>query len=286
MKPTPLRPWVRALLVADRAVHSSVRLAALLRAELLLAALDEDERAAVNAEVFSAEDTYAPGGSAFERGLFEWEREALAHQAFPRGGRVLLGGAGGGRELLALAEMGYAVDAFEPAPTLVHALSAQAARCADSRALNGGYAELVRAARGEGGPLACLRGRGFDGVLLGWASFSHVTSDEGREALLLAIASLAPRAPVLLSYLGPDDDGRLNGRVEALRAPVRAGLSRVFRREAAGEGEGFVPGAGFFRRTRPDELVALAESCGYAVAMHAQEPYPHALLTPCAAASS
>ena len=106
-------------------MHSTVRLAALLRTELLLAGADAPTRDAVNALVFSAEDTYAPGGPTFTRGLFAWEREALAHPAFPRGGRLLLGGAGGGRELVALAAMGYTVDAFEPAGALLAALAAQ-----------------------------------------------------------------------------------------------------------------------------------------------------------------
>lgn len=280
MRAAPLRPWVRALLLADRVVHSSVRAAALLRSELLLAALDEAERAAVNARVFSAEDTYAPGGPMYERGLFAWEREVIAHQAFPRSGRVLLGGAGGGRELVALAAQGYAVDAFEPAPVLAHALAELTTSRPNTRALNGGYSELVRAARGEGGPLGCLCDQRYDAVILGWASFSHLCSDDAREALFEALRALAPRAVVLVSYLGADDDGRLNGRVEALRGPLRAGLARVFRRGACVEGEGFAPGAGFFRRTTPDAFEALVEGAGYSPLLHTQEPYPHALLAP------
>ena len=58
---TTIPAWARALLLADRAVHSSVRLAALVRTELLLAGLSTAEREAVNAAVFSAEDTYSPG---------------------------------------------------------------------------------------------------------------------------------------------------------------------------------------------------------------------------------
>ncbi|MFO0624322.1 MAG: hypothetical protein U0325_01795 [Polyangiales bacterium] len=273
----PIPRWIRALLLADRAVHSTVRLAALLRTELLLAGADARTRDAVNALVFSAEDTYAPGGPAFDRGLFAWERDALAHPAFPRAGRVLLGGAGGGRERVALTAAGYTVDAFEPAEALHAALTSHAA---GGLALQGSYADLVRAATAADGPLAALRGQDYDGVVFGWASFTHLTTDGEADAALRAVRALAPRATVLVSYLGPDDDGRANGRVEALRPRVRATLARLAGRAEPVAGEGFAPGAGFYRRFAPTEFEALARGAGYDVAMHAAEPYPHALLRP------
>lgn len=277
--PTTVPTWARALLLADRAVHSTVRLAALARAELLLAGLSADEREAVNAAVFSAEDTYAPGGPTFSNGLFGWERAALATAPFPPSGRLLLGGAGGGRELSGLSALGYAVDAFEPAPALAGALATVAAGLPSARAYRASYADLSRAARGEGGPLASMAGEAYDGVVLGWASLSHVTEPDARRSLLTAVRALAPRAPVLLSYLGPDDDGRANGRVEALRAPLRRALARVTGRAVA-PGEGFAPGAGFYQRFAPREIEALAGEAGYEVALHEREPYPHAMLTP------
>jgi hypothetical protein len=272
--------WARAVLRVDRAVHSTVRLAALVRSELLLAGLSAVEREAVNAAVFSAEDTYAPGGPAFAQGLFAWERETLATAPFPASGRVLLGGAGGGRELAGLCALGYEVVAFEPAPALADALAGVAANHPRARALRGSYADLVRAVGGGGGPLAALVGERFDGVVLGWASLSHLTDPAERAALLATLRTLAPRAPVLLSYLGPDDDGRANGRVEALRAPLRRGIARLARRAPAAEGVGFMPGAGFYQRLGASEVEALAGGAGYEVALHEREPYPHALLRP------
>lgn len=274
--------WARALLLADRAVHSTVRLAALVRTELLLAGLSTDEREAVNAAVFSAEDTYAEGGPTFSHGLFGWERAALATAPFPTEGRLLLGGAGGGRELAGLCTLGYEVVAFEPAPGLAAELAKVAARHPGARAYQGSYDDLVGAARGGGGPLAGAVGGGFDGVVLGWASLSHVTDAGARSALLEAVRTVAPGAPVLLSYLGPDDDGRANGRVERLRAPLRQGLARLAGRAPAEAGEGFVPGAGFYQRFGAEEVEALAAAAGYEVALHEREPYPHAIVVPAA----
>jgi SAM-dependent methyltransferase len=277
---TTIPTWARALLLADRAVHSTVRLAALVRTELLLAGLSPGEREAVNATVFSAEDTYAPGGPTFSSGLFAWERAAVATAPFPRSGRVLLGGAGGGRELAELCALGYEVVAFEPAPALAAALREVAAGLPRATALEGSYGDLVRASRGDGGPLGAVAGSRFDAVVLGWASFSHLTDPAARSALLAALRSLAPSAPVLLSYLGPDDDGRANGRVERLRAPVRRALARAAGRAPAAAGEGFIPSAGFYQRFTAAEVDGVAAAAGYEVAMHEREPYPHALLAP------
>lgn len=269
--------WARALLLADRAALSAARVAALLRTELLLAGADAATREAITAAVFSAEDTYAPGGPTYEQGLFAWERAALAHASVPARGRVLLGGAGGGRELRALAAMGYEVVAFEPADGLIDALAA-VAREVGATALQGSYRDLTRAAA-RSGPLAALSGTRFDLVVLGWASFAHLTDEGDRRALFSTLRALATDAPVLLSYLGPDDDPRWNGRVAALRAPVRAALYALSGRRVR-EGEGFEPGAGFYRRSTPDEVESLAREAGYAVALHEREPYPHAILTP------
>ena len=190
---------------------------------------------------------------------------------------MLLGGAGGGRELAGLATLGYEVVAFEPASALAEALASVAAQHTGTRSLRGSYADLVRAIRGDGGPLGALAGMHFDAIVLGWASLSHVTHAPDRQALFGALRTLAPAAPVLVSYLGPDDDGRANGRVEALRAPVRRLLARAMRRDVPEPGQGFVPVAGFYQRFTPDEIEALAAASGYRVALHASEPYPHAL---------
>lgn len=272
--------WARALLLADRAVHSAVRFAALLRTEILLAGTDTDAREAINTAVFDAEDTYAPGGPAYARGLFAWERAALGRAPFPPSGRVLLGGAGGGRELSALCAMGYKVTAFEPSETLSAALADVASKHPGARAFRASYADLVRAARAMGGPLESIASEDHDAVVLGWASLSHLTSHDERLALFEALRALAPRATVLVSYLGPDDDGRANGRVEALRGPIRRALARWSGRPEAPAGQGFVPGAGFYERLTEDDLRALARAAGYTVAFHDPEPYPHALLTP------
>src|SRR5687767_4583519 len=52
------------------------------------------------------------------RGLVDWEIRAL-EDYFPPSGSLLLIGAGGGRDLVGLAQRGYRVDGYECNPTLL-----------------------------------------------------------------------------------------------------------------------------------------------------------------------
>jgi hypothetical protein len=101
-------------------------------------------------------------------GSFSWEPPWF-ERALPRSpARVLVAAAGEGREALALRSLGYDVDAFEPGPSLPLRAAVGA-----GLALQGDFADLVRAARGDGGPLAALAERRYDAILLGWATFAR-----------------------------------------------------------------------------------------------------------------
>src|SRR5262245_833316 len=109
---------VQAFLLQDRLLSALLRGAAMVRDETLWAWTSPRLREEVNRLIYARRRTFAPGGSAFERGLFDWERAATGAPPFPASGRILLGGAGGGRELAELCRIGYDVVAFEPAPAL------------------------------------------------------------------------------------------------------------------------------------------------------------------------
>lgn len=68
-------------------------------------------------------------------GLFEWEAAALAAD-FPVTGRIVVTGAGAGREVPALLERGYDVVGYEPNPRLVQ----QASACSPSAGSATGFA--------------------------------------------------------------------------------------------------------------------------------------------------
>lgn len=239
----------------------------------------------VTSAIYARQPAYLRGGEAFERGLFDWERQALARPEWPRSGRLLLGGAGGGRELLALAARGYVVRAFEPIPSFAEACARECRLTPGASCRAGSYADLVEAVREGRGPLAALLAEApFDAVLLGWGSLAHVTEPGRVDEVLAAARALAPRGPVFTSFYTGDAVGTAPGRVRWLgRALGRlfAALGAPGRRP---DGAVFHPNAGFVLTSTAEGMTALAARHGYEVgAITTSGTQPWALLVPAAA---
>jgi hypothetical protein len=256
--------WLRALDRIAGAAERLARLAAAVRDESAMAWTRPGDRARLTSLVFDRQRTYAPGGRTFALGLLAWEHEILA-PPFPVRGRVLIGGAGGGREAMVLIGRGYDVVAFDPAAELVRA-GAPVIQAAGGVLLCASYADVVRAASGEITPLGDVFAAAFDGVLLGWGSLSLVVSDDERLSILRALRTLAPNAPVALSFdepAHPEIPGSGVGR-------ARAGLRRLYGRMGApghtGERMRYAAWAGIVRESSIDEVAAVARAAGYNVA--------------------
>jgi hypothetical protein len=143
----------------------------------------------------------------------------------------------------------------------------------------GDYDDLVRAVRGESTRLSPVATQHYDAIILGWGSLSYVTPEAARLALLVALKTLAPNAPVILSFiprLGSDE----RGRAAALRRGLRRLLPRLGGQPASDSGELFVPWGGFASALPLDEIERLALQSGYRPAVLETEPYGHALLVP------
>lgn len=271
--PPPLPLWIRALLAAERAAQGSARAATMLRDELLLACVPPARRDEVSAALLARQRTYSPGGATFEAGLLAWEREMLAHEAVPRAGTVLVGGAGGGREMRALRTMGYDVVGIEPVEALARDAASHVAGDARATVLRGGYADVARLASGAPGPLDALRERPApDVVLLGWGSLMHVREDDERLALFRALRALAPAAPVLVSF---DDYPALDppgSRMASARRALRRALAALGAPARARDDERFLPWAGFLRGMSAEQLAAVSRASGYRVAWVRGDP--------------
>ena len=270
--------WIRLVLAVDRAASATARAASMLRDELLLAWVRPTHRARITDALYAIQDAYAPGGRTFEQGFFEWEAQALEHPSVPRRGRVLVGGAGGGREMAAFRARGYDIVGFDPCEPLVRGAQQRFAADPGVTIVCGSYADLGRTADANRHPLAdALAGPPIDLVVLGWGSFSYVATESEAVELMRTIRSLAPTAPVLLSFLRP-----------TLGAPAIAGararLRRLFARLGApgrpGTGDAFSPWAGFYRAVAMEEIRTLAGAAGYDVALLREDWYAHALLVP------
>ena len=269
---------VRALLLLDRVMSALWRASAMIRDETLWAWTSQPDRERTNRAIYTRSKTYFPGGATFAEGLFDWERAAITSSFFPPSGRILLGAAGGGRELAGLCKIGYEVVAFEPTPALAEAARAVASPYPESRVVFASFADIVLAARNGSGPLAPhVCGREFHGVIFGWTSFSYVWREE-RDALLKALRVLAPRAPILISYLGAGHSSE--GRLGRIRRWFRRLLRFTGAPALAAPGDGFQPWMGFFQTLTPEEVQSLADRTGYQPVYVKGPPTPHALFVP------
>jgi hypothetical protein len=242
--------------------------------------VDESRRAAVTSLAYSRQRQYLPTAQLHRRGLFAWERATLANPRFPARGRLLLGAAGGGRELRSLCERGYEVVAFEPTPALVEGARMVAAEFPGTIVVQASYEDLTRHVAGEpSSPFADKLDEPFDGVILGWGSLSHVLGDGERVDLLRALREVAPEAPMLVSFneragIGDAPVGRITRLVittlRALGVRVPEPQARL----------AFSPHYGFRYLFRDGEIDLLAAAGGYAVAYRAANENPNALLVP------
>jgi SAM-dependent methyltransferase len=210
--------------------------------------------------------------------LLDWEPPWLARRLPPPPARILVGACGAGREALALAEAGYAVDAFDPAASLLALLAARAPAGLRVGAFR--YQDLAAAvldgAAGPAGPsaapLAAFAAERYDAVLLGWASLSHVLDGDERRRLLRAVDRLCPTGPILASFWSDEDQPApvAATRAEQLGQRLGRALARVRRLPAASSSEvareSFVLDAGFLHRFSRTELDRLAAAAGRTVA--------------------
>jgi hypothetical protein len=247
------------------------------RDELLLAFVPLDQRSSLTFDVYARNREYVQGGGVFSKGLFPWELALLNDSRIPRSGRVLLAAVGGGRELCALLERGYEVWGFEPVAALLESARG-VARGSNANLAKASYQDLVARAHGQKGVLDAFQGP-FDFCVLGWGSLSHLTEPGAVIDVLRALRALAPKAPVLTSFL-------LRASVEPTIGGSRK-LRRVLRRTFAAvggfpvaSGLQFHVGSGFIYAFSREELVRLCREAGYDVALFSELGYPHALLLP------
>jgi hypothetical protein len=276
---------VKLLQWTDRLAWYAYRAEEVTRDELLRAWLRPELRERVTEHAYAKQTAYLPGGATYERGLFDWEDEALSKPPFPKRGRVLLGAAGGGRELRVLCERGFEVVAFEPNDTLRAGAEAVARDHPKARVLPGSYRDLVAATTERTGPLADALATGpFDAVVLGWGSVTHVLSRKEHVALLRAVRHAAPRAPVLISFfLRPSTTSR--GKSDRLRDGLRL-LFSTLGANTSEEGLSYEMNGGFVYYFTEDEVQELAFEAGYEVSYLRAWPFPHAVLIPLEASST
>ena len=159
-------------------------------------------------------------------GLSDWEARVV-DEHFRPGCRVVVTSAGGGREVIALAERGFEVAGFEPNEALVEA----GARLIAERGLESASLQISGRDGFPAGAGPC------DAVVVGWGSYIHVQGRARRVALLRAAGErLAPGGPVVISFWQRPEGGRYFAvvRKRGLRVtrPARPGACGARRHDA------------------------------------------------------
>ena len=193
-------------------------------------------------------------------GLWGWESRVVERD-FAGCKRLLLAGAGGGREVLALRRRGLEVDGFEANPGLV--------RFANELLEREGLAPDVRLASWD----QSLEYEGkYDGVIVGWGAYMHI---RGRDKRVTFLHSLRERvevgAPILLSFY------IMGGSSGFLRRVSRIGnvLARMLGRERVEVGDRLTPDyVHFFNRKQIES--ELAEG-GFGLTTFETAEYGHAI---------
>ncbi len=222
--------------------------------------LDETDLAQATAQYYGRIGRYA-ADEYNSSGLAPWENLAVERH-FPPGGRVLVLGAGGGREVVALEQRGFAVSGFECTPTLVESGNGLLQRLGLS-------ARLAFVPANEA-PVV----RGFDAALVGWGAYMHIPGRERRIRFLRGIrAALAPGGPLLLSFFARKVTGRSDRWAARLANALRTLRGRGNDRIEMGDR---LQGS-FDHYFTEDEIREELEASGFRLAHYSEAEYPHAL---------
>jgi SAM-dependent methyltransferase len=255
-------PVFRLLHTVLGAVDHAYRAFDVVRSEALVALVPPEDRGALTLASYDRNALFR--SPEHERRVFPWEREAVRRFFPPAPARVLVGGAGSGREVLWLTSLGYEVAAFEPAPALARLAALRASEQVLS-CVTAGYEDLVS------GIPEIRRHAPYAAVVLGWGSLSHVADPRARNALFERVRALAPDGPVLLSWIPPKPSGP---RREKLRAVLRG-----FGLRARLPNDSYQAHLGFIHSFDEAELALLARGAGYVIA-DIDAADPHAVLVP------
>lgn len=170
--------WVNRLVNGLQAIHQGFWLGVLDREAL---------HRVVERQYWAWEKYQAPDYNT--SGLRPWE-EIVLDRFFSKCRSVLVGGAGGGREIIALSRRGVQVDAFECCQHLVES----------SRRLLACQGIAVRIIDSLPDQVPEEFGT-YDGLIMGWGGYMHIAGSETRVRFLKQFrCHVKPGGPILLSF--------------------------------------------------------------------------------------
>jgi hypothetical protein len=241
---------------ADRWFNRLGRFASAMHEGFWLGCLNADDLNAVTAEHFDRSQYYASTEHNLS-GFFGWEKFVL-ERFFRRGSRILVAGAGGGREVLALRKAGFDAEGFECSAPLVRASEQIFDRAGESK-----YVTLCAPDRVPQGPQI------YDGLVVGWTVYTHIPTKARRIAFLQGLRQRAlSNSPLLVSYFA-----RQSRSSDDVLVHRTATLSRFLlrgRKEPVEMGD-HISYARFIRSFTSDEVEAELRTGGFRSAQHGAE---------------
>ena len=123
------------------------------------------------------------------QGLFLWEKKVVESH-FSDTHRLLVGGAGAGREMIAMHKAGYAVDGFECNADLV--------KSGNELLHNEGCSSSIQHVP----PDECIESAEvYDGIIVGWSAYMLIQGRDKRISFLKKLRSrIQPQGPLLISF--------------------------------------------------------------------------------------
>ena len=150
-------------------------------------------------------------------GWFDWEKPVIDQYFAKLRSVMIAAGAGAGREMLALNRMGVRTVGYEHNPAL--------RELGNQLLLEEGWEPSLRAA-----PASAMAAdtNEYDGVIIGWASYSLMPGRDTRISFLKSVRSRCREgAPLLVSYLDRSGDRTFYRLSTALANSLRTALGRT-----------------------------------------------------------
>jgi SAM-dependent methyltransferase len=247
-----------------------------------LGGLENEFRQRITSAIYNSRGDYQ------QVGLFKWEETWFSEDLPRQPAKILVGGAGTGREVDYLDKLGHNIVAFDPAASFVKKGQNNFAGKAGIVFFRGSYEELADAEHDYDNSIyqAVKSQAPFDAVLLGWGSYTHVSSEHHRIALLKCLRELCPGGPLLLSFWMRGDDTQIHkGRTWNLGWKVGRFLAGKDAASEPGLSGDVVSGqAGYGHFFTLEELEEIASAAGYRLSRSPRGAYsgayPHATLRP------
>jgi hypothetical protein len=196
-------------------------------------------------------------------GLWTWESAIIARY-FCNRKRLLLIGAGGGREVIALRRLGYDVDGCECNSDLM--------RVANAFLEQEGLSPNIQFAL----PDSCPSTKGacppYDGLIVGWGAYMLIQGRDNRVDLLRKMRShVNAGAPLLVSFFFRSPDARQFFVIKAAGNTLR----RLLGRKNIELGDALEPE--YVHYFTQEEITGELRDAGFTLEYYTEVPYGHAV---------